>query len=261
MQRGGGGKFPGQDLIQKYFDQIRDAKVGDPSTPFARLSVSTKDTEKLLNDAVEFMENSAACTKAMSVWFSRDNVGLPGIALFFKIYTQSTVNDIWVVADFMTKRGEHFEVRPTSEHPSELARGKDESDVLHAFEKALAMSKACAEGSTKLWALAQKNNDPHLSCKAQECADADACKVKMLSHYVSHLKLVAGDKHAIKEFDRRLPFEINDWACAVGIDAALPARLMCNSVLRAEKWEKEIFEHEPNHPKDLVRREIFKKVV
>jgi hypothetical protein len=32
-------------------------------------------------------------------------------------------------------------------------------------------------------------------------------------------------------------------------------------VLRAEKWEKEIFEHEPNHPKDLVRREIFKKVV
>jgi len=83
-----------------------------------------------------------------------------------------------------------------------------------------------------------------------------------MCHWVASLKVTSHDKHAIKEFDRCLPHEIEDLACAAGIEAALPARLNIGTVTRAfaqlnktiEKSQEEINE------KDLVRREIFLKV-
>ena len=44
------------------------------------------------------------------------------------------------------------------------------------------------------------------------------------AHYIAHLKIVEDNKLAMKEFDRRLPFDIEDLAMAAGLESTLPAR-------------------------------------
>ena len=44
------------------------------------------------------------------------------------------------------------------------------------------------------------------------------------AHYIAHLKIVENDKLALKEFDRRVPFEIEDLAMAAGIESTVPSR-------------------------------------
>ena len=51
-----------------------------------------------------------------------------------------------------------------------------------------------------------------------------AKKVACWSHYVTHLKLVAGDKHAIKDFDRELACALEDYSMAAAIEATIPAK-------------------------------------
>ena len=51
-----------------------------------------------------------------------------------------------------------------------------------------------------------------------------AKKVACWCHYVTHLKLVAGDKHAIKDFDRELACALEDYSMAAAIEATIPAK-------------------------------------
>lgn len=51
------------------------------------------------------------------------------------------------------------------------------------------------------------------------------------AHYIAHLKIVEDNKLAMKEFDRRLPFEIEDLAMAAGLESTLPSRSATLSLL------------------------------
>jgi hypothetical protein len=53
-------------------------------------------------------------------------------------------------------------------------------------------------------------------------------KIRVVSHHLTHLKLVESDKHAIKEFDRRLPFELEDYSMAAAVESTIPARYCCS---------------------------------
>jgi len=153
-----------QEEIRKQLEYIQHAKVGDPKTPFAALSTSNREGTKELRNLMELDENVAAIYKSMSFYFSRDNVGLPGVALLFKVLSQVELNDIWKYGDEMTKRGEHPEVRGTEEPPKEWHKGHEKSDVLYAFEKTLAMGKAQSEQINRIYRAAADEADPHLAC-------------------------------------------------------------------------------------------------
>lgn len=49
-------------------------------------------------------------------------------------------------------------------------------------------------------------------------------KINMGAHYVAHLKIAETDKLALKEFDHRLPFEVEDLAMAAGLESTIPSR-------------------------------------
>ena len=49
-------------------------------------------------------------------------------------------------------------------------------------------------------------------------------KMNMGSHYIAHLKIVEDNKLAMKEFDRHVPFEIEDLAMAAGLESTIPSR-------------------------------------
>jgi hypothetical protein len=51
-----------------------------------------------------------------------------------------------------------------------------------------------------------------------------AKKVACWSKYVTHLKLVSADKHAIKNLDRELAFVLEDYSAAAGLEAVIPPK-------------------------------------
>ena len=48
---------------------------------------------------------------------------------------------------------------------------------------------------------------------------------------MTHLKMVAADKHAIKDFDRELSCILEDYSYAAGIEAVIPAKCAFHQML------------------------------
>ncbi len=73
-----------------------------------------------------------------------------------------------------------------------------------------------------------------VSVRVGFCAIIQDEKIRCTSHYVSHLKQVETDMHAVKNFDRRLPFDIEELAFAAGTEAAIQTRCVAMSKLLQE---------------------------
>ena len=58
-----------------------------------------------------------------------------------QVLAQVETNDSWMIIDFMSKRGAVVNFGPTAAPPSDWMTSKDESDVVVAFTKALAIFK------------------------------------------------------------------------------------------------------------------------
>ena len=60
-----------------------------------------------------------------------------------QVIAQVERNDAYLLADFLTKRGQHPIVGPTANPPDDWHQGSKVSDVLGAFIQALASAKVC----------------------------------------------------------------------------------------------------------------------
>jgi len=252
--------FPGYEEAQRYLQDIRQAGVGDASAALGRTHCSTQETVDAVNNLIEYSDNLAVLYKAMSAWFSRDNVGLPGIALFYKIRSQMEINETFIWIDFMTARGEQPEIRGAAKPPRTFSTDKM-SDVLYCFELALAMQKVQVDKLCAAHGVASSNKDAHLTSQIGLMTQGTGLKVNQLSHYVAHLKAVEHDKHAIKEFDRRIPYEFGSVARGAGIDAGLPARLMMPAPVRAKQSEAALFNSDEFTEKDVIRKDVFQRLI
>eukprot|EP00245_Coleochaete_scutata_P007037 TRINITY_DN2201_c0_g1_i2.p1 TRINITY_DN2201_c0_g1~~TRINITY_DN2201_c0_g1_i2.p1 ORF type:complete len:263 (+),score=64.54 TRINITY_DN2201_c0_g1_i2:154-942(+) len=240
---------------------IKKATVGDPSTPLGRGKHASKDVDDMLNKGINFHQNVAALYESASAFFSRDNVGLPGIAFFFKVYSVVERNDIWLTVDFMAKRGAHAHFGSTSEPPPDWTVGKEGADVTMAFTKALALQKVAMEKTVMLHNEAVKCGDAPAADFANCCIRATSEKIRALSHYVAHLKQVEHDKHGIKDFDRRITFELEEVACAAGLEAGIQARLNVGSMLRAHMCQTHVFDKTKGFEEEWRAKNMLNKVV
>ncbi len=66
-------------------------------------------------------------------------------------------------------------------------------------------------------------------------------KLRCASHYVAYLRTAEKDPHAMKTFDRRLPFEVEELAFAAGTEAAIQTRWAIHG------WKKFTKFMSPNH--------------
>jgi ferritin heavy chain len=252
--------FPSAQEAQKYYQEIRQVAVGDPDTSLGRTSASTEETVQALNDLIEYHDNLASIFKAMSAWFSRDSIGLPGLALFFKIRSQMEINESYIWIDFMSARGEQPEIKGVAKPPRTFNQ-PHMSDVLHCFELALAMQKVQVDKLNRAHGVASSNKDSHLTSQVGMMMQATGLKINQLSHYVSHLKCVEHDKHAIKAFDRRIPYEFGSVARGAGIDAGLPARMMVPAPVRAKQSEVSLYNADEFSQQDVIRKDVFQRLI
>ncbi|KAK9815891.1 hypothetical protein WJX72_011504 [[Myrmecia] bisecta] len=182
--------------------------------------------------------------RAMSAFFDRDNIALPGCSLLFKVYSQIEINDVWFFTEFLTKRGQHPQMAGHAAPPKDFTRGKETSDVLYCFEKALALIKVQYCKVNDLYKAAAKTGDAH---------------AMSFSTYLIAAVVVQSDKHAIKEFDRRLPYEIEDLGKSTGAEAVIPNRLMIDCVMRSIKAQAKVFNADCYD--DVKARRVFNQVV
>lgn len=225
--------FPAMDEIHEEYKAIQAVRIGDANSSLSRPAVASDEVDNLFNLAITYHRNANALFQAFSAFFSRDNVALPGVALYFKIISQVEINDSWMVIDFMSKRGARVDFGPTYAPPSDWVNSKDGSDVVVAFTKTLAVFKVQYKKLNEHFLLAQKHGDAHAQSFLGAGITAISEKVRVVSHHLAHLKMVESDKHAIKEFDRRLPFELEDYAMAAATESTIPSRLQIGTGVRA----------------------------
>jgi len=253
--------FPALEEIREQCKAMQSVRIGDTNASLSRTSGASDEVDKLFNACITFHRNSAALFQASSAFFSRDNVALPGVALYFKVISQAEINDSWLVIDFMCKRGARVDFGPTFAPPSDWVTCKEGSDVVVAFTKTLALFKVQYKKANEHYNLAQKNGDAHAQFFLGSCLTGVSEKIRMASHYLTHLKMVETDKHAIKEFDRRLPFELEDYAMAAAVESTIPARLQIGTALRAKICQTKQFDFNKDPVSSIRSRATFNQVV
>ncbi|BDA45034.1 probable ferritin-2, chloroplastic [Coccomyxa sp. Obi] len=232
-QPGGSKDFPWADEVKKECEELEKAEIGNPKTPLNKTPFLSDEIVDKLNEGISYKHNAALILDSAAAFFGRDNVGLCGVSHFCKVCAVAERADACVAADFLTKRGGNVKWCPVAEPPSESEwHTKEGSDVLHAFTKFLALAKVGYNCAHKLYGEAQKKNDAH-TIKFLECAIFEAGeKMRCLAWYVTHLKAVKGDKHAIKNLDRELECKTCCLAKAAGVEAVVPCKLQIGTMKR-----------------------------
>ncbi|CAL8469220.1 g8761 [Coccomyxa elongata] len=226
-QAGGSKDFPWADEVKKEMEQIEKAEIGNPKTPLNKTPFLSEEVVEKLNEGIAFKYNAALIFDSAAAFFGRDNV----IAVGERANAMMTV-------DFLNVRGANVKFRSIAEPPSENEwHTKEMSDVLKAFLKALAIAKVGYNCAHKLYGEAQKKNDAHTVLFVEKQIFEAGEKMRCLAWYVSHLKCVEGDKHAIKNFDRELECKTPCLAKAAGIEAVIPCKLQIGYIKRAHCME------------------------
>lgn len=253
--------FPAMDEIKQECENINKVRIGDTSASIARPGCASNEVDNLFNMAITFHRNASALFQAMSAFFSRDNVALPGVALYFKVLSQVEMNDTWLIIDFMSKRGARVDFGPTSAPPSDWMTHKEGSDVVVAFVKTLAVFKVQYKKMNDHFLLAQKSGDGHAQSFISCGLTATSEKIRVVSHHLTHLKMVETDKHAIKDFDRRLPFELEDYAMAAAVESTIPARLQIGTGVRALMYQTKQFDFNKSPAESMRSRATFNQAL
>lgn len=253
--------FPAMDEIHEEYKKIQNVRIGDGSASLSRPSAASEEVDELFNLAITFHRNATAFFQAMSAFFSRDNVALPGVALYFKVVAQAETNDSYLIIDFMSKRGARVDFGPTYAPPSDWVTSKEGSDVVVAFTKTLALFKVQYKKINDHFHLAQKHGDAHAQFFLGNAITAVSEKIRVVSHHLAHLKMVESDKHAIKEFDRRLPFELEVYSMAAAVESTIPARLQIGTGLRATMNQTKQFDFNKDPGSSACSRATYNLVL
>ncbi|KAK9843972.1 hypothetical protein WJX81_000826 [Elliptochloris bilobata] len=136
-------EFPGADCIKKECDYLFNAKEMCSDTPFARTETFTSDLEDMMNCCIAYSCNVCAIYKSAFAYFDRDNVAMPGIAMFFKIAEVSERNACSLKIDFMNRRGGRVKFEKVAAPCTEWDC-KEYGPVCYAFVKSLAITSCAA---------------------------------------------------------------------------------------------------------------------
>lgn len=167
---------------------------------FARLDYHP-ECEAAINEQINIEYNISYVYHALHAFFDRDNVGLPGLAKYFKDGSDEERDHAQLLISFQNIRGGRVKlsgiVSPEMEynHP-------DKGDALHAMELALSLEKLNFSKLRLLHDIACKHNDAHMADFIEgELLQDQARAVKENAVYVAMLRRL-GKGHGTWHFDR-----------------------------------------------------------
>lgn len=177
-------------------------KTDNKVQTFVRVNF-TDTCEAAINEQINIEYIISYVYHAMFAYFDRDNVGLPGIAKFFKENSEEERQHAELLMKYQNMRGGRVKLLTMGSPETEFYH-EEKGDALHAFEMALALEKLNFKKLLELHKIAEESNDVQL-CDflegqlLQEQVEA----VKQGGVYVSQLRRI-GKGHGVFHFDRTL---------------------------------------------------------
>eukprot|EP00897_Mesotaenium_endlicherianum_P003128 jgi/Mesen1/2843/ME000174S02095 len=165
--------------------------------------------EAAINEQINVEYNMSYIYHALYAYFDRDNVGLPGLATFFKNSSADERHHAEELMKYQNTRGGRVKLQSILFPQSMEFDHPEKGDALYAMELALSMEKLTNDKLLALHAVADENDDPQMADFIESNYLQDQVDdIKKVSEYVSQLRRV-GKGHGVFHFDRQLQEELN----------------------------------------------------
>jgi len=190
--------------VQPQLKGVDQAELDSPTRDFARVRYSA-ECEAAVNEQINIEYSISYIYHSFYAYFDRDNVGLPGIAKFFKEQSEEERGHAELFMSYQNKRGGRVKLH-TLTAPEVEYENEEKGEALHAFELALSLEKLNLQ---KLWVLddiATKAEDYEMASFVEEMLHNQVEEVKRSANQVAQLRRV-GKGLGVFEFDQRLDSE------------------------------------------------------
>ncbi|XP_002964702.2 ferritin-2, chloroplastic [Selaginella moellendorffii] len=159
--------------------------------------------EAAINDQINVEYNVSYIYHALFAYFDRDNVGLPGMAKYFKNASEEEREHAETLMKYQNLRGGRVKLQ-TILPPEMEFDNAEKGDALYAMELALALEKLTNEKLLALHRVASENDDPQMADFVESSFLTEQVEsIKKISEYVSQLRRT-GQGHGVYHFDLHL---------------------------------------------------------
>lgn len=198
------------DIIFKPFDEVKDElslveqadmNGSPPEDSFARVGY-TKDAEYAINEQINIEYNMSYVYHAMSAYFDRDNVALPGLASYFRAASLEERGHATTLMDFQAVRGGRTKLAHLTA-PQSNYQNEEKGDALHAMELALSLEKLNFHKLRELHDVADASEDAQMADFVEDMLAEQAKGVKVVADYVAQLRRI-GKGHGVFHFDQMM---------------------------------------------------------
>ncbi|MCO5592857.1 hypothetical protein L7F22_046861 [Adiantum nelumboides] len=159
--------------------------------------------EAAVNELTNVEYNVSYVYHALSAYFDRDNVALPGFAKYFKEGSDKEKGDAQRLIDFQNIRGGRVKLQSIVAPEMEFDNS-EKGDALHAMELALSLQKLTYEKLLYLSKIAEEEDDPQMHDFVDGTLLPEQVNlIKKVAEYVSQVRRV-GKGHGVYHFDLML---------------------------------------------------------
>lgn len=175
-------------------------KTDSSTQSFARCDFHP-ECEAALNEQINVEYNISYLYHAAYAYFDRDNVGLPGLAEFFKKCSEGEREHAEKLMAYQNLRGGNVKLGSLAVPETEFNHA-EKGEALYAMELALSLEKLNFQKLRQLHGVADKHNDVQMCDFLESELLAEQVEdVKQVSVYVSQLRRV-GKGHGVFHFDK-----------------------------------------------------------
>lgn len=177
-------------------------KTDNSVESFARADFHA-ECEAAINEQINIEYNVSYVYHALWSYFDRDNVGLPGLAAFFKKESAEERHHAELLMEYQNLRGGKVKLQSIMMPDMEFNH-PEKGDALYAMELVLSLEKLNFQKLRHLHEVAEKHGDAQMCDFVEGSLLADQVQsVKEVAEYVSQLRRV-GKGLGVFEFDRNL---------------------------------------------------------
>ncbi|GMH40374.1 hypothetical protein BSKO_08278 [Bryopsis sp. KO-2023] len=161
------------------------------------------ECEAAINEQINVEYNISYVYHSLYAFFDRDNVGLPGMAEYFKKGSEEERTHAEKLMAYQNMRGGRVKMEGIVAPVAEFNHA-DKGDALYAMELSLAMEKLNFQKLRQLHDVADKHNDAQMTDFIEgELLQDQVEDIKVVAEYVSQLRRV-GKGHGVYHFDLKL---------------------------------------------------------
>lgn len=158
--------------------------------------------EAAINEQINVEYNISYVYHAMSAYFDRDNVSLPGLAKYFYRQSDEERGHAQMFMNFQNTRGGRVHLNALVPTVSEYNHA-EKGDALYAMELALSLERLNYEKLLALHKVMEKHGDAQAVHFVENILEEQVEDIKETADYVAQLRRI-GKGHGVWHFDHEM---------------------------------------------------------